>query len=31
MEHDIEEIRHKLKKYGQEHLLNFYDLLDDNK
>ena len=31
MEHDIEEIRHKLKKYGQEHLLNFYDSLDNKK
>ncbi len=28
MEYNIEEIKHKLKKYGQEHLLNFYDTLD---
>lgn len=31
MEYDIEEIKHKLKKYGQEHLLNFYDNLEENK
>ena len=31
MEHNIEEIKRKLKKYGQEHLLNFYDTLDENK
>ena len=31
MENDIEEIKHKLKKYGQEHLLNFYDKLEENK
>lgn len=28
MEYNIEEIKRKLKKYGQEHLLNFYDTLD---
>ena len=31
MKYDIEEIKHKLKKYGQEHLLNFYDTLDEKK
>lgn len=31
MEYNIEEIKHKLKKYGQEHLLNFYDSLDEKK
>ncbi len=31
MEHNIEEIKHKLKKYNQEHLLNFYDKLDEQK
>lgn len=31
MEHNIEEIRHTLKKYNQEHLLNFYDNLDEQK
>ena len=31
MEYDIEEIKRKLKKYGQEHLLNFYDTLDEKK
>ena len=31
MEHNIEEIKRKLKKYGQEHLLNFYDTLDEKK
>ena len=31
MNHNIEEIKRKLKKYGQEHLLNFYDTLDEKK
>ena len=31
MEHNIEEIKRKLKKYGQEHLLNFYNTLDERK
>ena len=31
MKYNIEEIRHKLKKYGQEHVLNFYDNLEENK
>ena len=31
MEYNIEEIKRKLKKYGQEHLLNFYDTLDEKK
>ena len=31
MEYNIEEIKHKLKKYSQEHLLNFYDTLDERK
>ena len=31
MKHNIEEIKRKLKKYGQEHLLNFYDTLDEKK
>ena len=31
MEHNIEEIKYTLKKYGQEHLLNFYDNLDERK
>ena len=31
MEYNIEEIKRKLKKYGQEHLLNFYDKLDEKK
>ena len=31
MNYDIAEIKYKLKKYGQEHLLNFYDTLDENK
>ena len=29
MEPKIEELKAKLKKYGQEHLLNGYDKLDD--
>ena len=31
MEYNIEEIKRKLKKYGQEHLMNFYDTLDEKK
>ena len=31
MEHNIEEIRHTLKKYNQEHLLNFYDNMEESK
>ena len=31
MNYDIAQIKYKLKKYGQEHLLNFYDTLDENK
>ena len=31
MEHNIEEIKRTLKKYGQEHLLNFYETLDERK
>lgn len=31
MNNNIEEIKRTLKKYGQEHLLNFYDELDENK
>lgn len=31
MEYNIEEIKRKLRKYGQEHLLNFYDTLDKKK
>jgi len=31
MEYNIEEIKHILKKYGQEHLLNFYDNLEEKK
>lgn len=31
MDYELEEIRHKLKKYNQEHLLNFYDSLDERK
>mgnify|MGYP005804383673 CR=1 FL=1 len=31
MNHNIEEIKRNLKKYGQEHLLNFYDTLDEKK
>lgn len=31
MEYNVGEIKHKLKKYGQEHLLNFYDTLEENK
>ena len=31
MEYDIQEIKHTLKKYKQEHLLNFYDKLDEKK
>ena len=31
MEYNIEEIKRKLKKYGQDHLLNFYDTLDEKK
>ena len=31
MQYNIEEIKHKLKKYGQEHLLFFYDKLDEKK
>ena len=31
MEHNIEEIRNKKKKYNQEHLLNFYDEMEENK
>lgn len=29
MQYNIEEIKHKLKKYGQEHLLVCYDKLDE--
>lgn len=29
MEHSLEEIRHILKKYGQEHLLSFYNNIQD--
>ena len=31
MKHNIEEIKRTLKKYGQEHLLNFYETLDERK
>ena len=31
MDKKLEEIKYKLKKYGQEHLLNFYDTLEENK
>ena len=31
MEYNLEEIKHKLKKYNQEHLLNFYNELDERK
>ena len=31
MKYNIEEIKYKLKKYGQEHLLKFYDKLDEVK
>ena len=31
MEKNIEEIRQELKKYGQEHLLNQYEKLDETK
>lgn len=31
MKCDIEAVKPKLKKYGQEHLLRFYDTLDENK
>ena len=31
MEYNIEEIKRKLKKYGQEHLLNGYDNLDEKR
>ena len=31
MKCDIEAVKPKLKKYGQEHLLKFYDNLDENK
>lgn len=31
MKCDIEDVKPKLKKYGQEHLLKFYDNLDENK
>ena len=31
MEYNIEEIKRKLKKYNQEHLLSFYDSLDERK
>ena len=31
MEQNLEEIKALLKKYNQEHLLNSYDLLDNNK
>jgi UDP-N-acetylglucosamine pyrophosphorylase len=31
MDKDIDEIKYELKKYGQEHLLNHYDSLDENK
>lgn len=31
MEQNIEDIRHTLRKYNQEHLLNFYDNLDEQK
>ena len=31
MQYNIEEIKHKLKKYGQEHLLICYDKLDERK
>ena len=31
MEHTLEEAKSILKKYNQEHILNGYDKLDDNK
>ena len=31
MDKNLDEVKYKLKKYGQEHLLNFYDTLDENK
>ena len=31
MNYNIDEIKYKLKKYNQEHLLNFYDSLDERK
>ena len=31
MDKNLEEIKYELKKYGQEHLLNHYETLDDNK
>ena len=31
MDNNIEEIKYTLKKYGQEHLLNFYDTMEENK
>lgn len=31
MDKNLDEIKYKLKKYGQEHLLNFYDTLDEKK
>ena len=31
MEKDLNEIKFILKKYGQEHLLNGYDKLDESK
>ena len=31
MDTRLEEIKATLKKYGQEHLLNHYDKLDDKK
>lgn len=31
MVNSLEEIKYNLKKYGQEHLLNHYEKLDENK
>lgn len=31
MDKNLEEIKYELKKYGQEHLLNHYETLDENK
>ena len=31
MDNNIEEIKYTLKKYGQEHLLDFYDTMEENK
>ena len=31
MDKDLDEIKWTLKKYGQEHLLNGYDKLDEKK